>query len=53
MAREKGREMEVCSFFIFFFFSFFIFFFLGGVPVLWDLSINRAHALLVIEQFFF
>lgn len=40
------------------FFSFFLSFLsfsflLGGTLVLWELSINRAHALLVIEQFFF
>lgn len=41
-----------------FFLSFFFYFLstsflLGGTLVLWELSINRAHALLVIEQFFF
>lgn len=35
------REMEVCSFLPFFYF-------LGGTLVLWELSINLAHALLVI-----
>lgn len=45
MAGEGEMEMEVCSFLPFFIFL--------SWAVLWELSINRAYALLVIEQIFF
>lgn len=41
-------EMEVCSFLPFFYYFLIIFFFYSLLVVLWELSINRAHVLLVI-----
>lgn len=53
LAEERGRERGRWRYVLFFhFFLFLVFFFFWGV-VLWELSINLAHALLVIEQFFF